>query len=182
MRRQKALKGLVILFQALEVGRPASRIANRVQLEPQIAEAKPLQPITRQLNYLDVERGTGATDRLHVKLEKLPVAALLRAVVPKHRSQQIKTRRLGILVETMFEVGPDNAGGRLWSECNPAPTAVCEAVKLFGKRVAVVAGTPDQLGRPDGWGGNFLLAEPARHFLRGTSNGTPEPPVGRQKA
>src|SRR5260370_38150493 len=132
-----------MLFKISEVGRPALPIANRVQLEPKLMQADPLEPVTRELYHFDIKRRAWAADRLDVKLEKLAIPSLLWAVVPKHWSQQIESRRLGTLVQAVLEVRPHHAGGGLWSQCDLPAVAGREPVHLLHAPIAVFARSLD---------------------------------------
>src|SRR5947209_5570692 len=117
---------------ALEVGRAAGRVAETVERQEQGLAADLVHPLGWQLDHLCVQPRRRASDRFHVALEDLPVAALLWPVVTEHRTEQIKTRGLRTLVEAAFEVSAHQSRGRLRSQGQVSPSAVVETIKLFG--------------------------------------------------
>ena len=133
-----------------------------------------------ELDDLGVESGGAATDRFCVELEELAVAALLRPVVAKHRTEQIETRGLRALVEETFEVRSHHARGRFRPQGEVASATVIESVELLGDRVGVFADPLDQLGLLQDRGDDFLVAELSRHVLSSRLRGAPHRKVGGQ--
>src|SRR5258705_216040 len=78
---QLLFKRTVVILQLLEIGRTAFVVTDRVELQTGVVQPCLPQPRARDLDDLCVDPGRGAPDRLHVELEELPVAALLRPVV-----------------------------------------------------------------------------------------------------
>ena len=170
----------VVSLQALEVGRPALAVADAVELQAQVLETDLVQPLACQLDHLCVQPRRRASDRFHVELEELPVAALLWPVITEHRTEQIKTRGLRTLVEAAFEVSAHHSRGRLRSQGQVSPSAVVETIKLFGHRIGVFSHALDQLGVLEDRSDDLLVAEPAPDLRRPLLRRPPQRHLGRK--
>ena len=139
-----------------------------------------MQPLACQLDHLCVQPRRRAADRFHVELEELPVPALLWPVIPKHRTEQIKTRGLRTLVEAAFEVSAHHSRGRLRSQGQVSPSAVVETIKLFGHRIGVLSHALDQLGVLEDRSDDLLVAEPPPDLRRPLLRRPPQRHLGRK--
>ncbi len=99
-----------------DVGRPARRVADRV--EQDLHAIEPDVPVEAQakLDQLRVDGRPGITDRLDVELPELAVAAGLRAVVAEHRPDERELHRLGPGLHPVLDVGAHDSGGGLRAE------------------------------------------------------------------
>src|ERR1700693_1515984 len=156
-------------------------VADRVELQVKVAQAQLTKPCGTELDDLSVKRGARRADGFDVELEKLPVAALLRAVVSKHRSDEEEARRLRALVQTGLEISADDSGGRLGSERGvPSPTIV-EAIQLFGDGIGVSSDALDQFRMLDDRRHDLLVAEAPCDARRRRLDGAPERTLLRHK-
>ncbi len=99
-----------------EVGRPAGRIADRVDEDLDVVEAGVSVEPQPELDQLGVDRGSRVADRLHVPLPELAVPAGLRPVVAEHRTGQGELHRLRPGLHPVLDVGAADAGRRLRPE------------------------------------------------------------------
>ena len=125
--------------EALEVGGPAGGVADRVQLEPVLADAEPTKERVEQVNHLRVDGGIVAADGLEVELPELAVAPLLRAAVAVHRPDREELLGLGFAVQTVLEVRAHDPGGRLGAEGQRTVGAIGERVHLLRDDVGSLA-------------------------------------------
>ena len=103
---------LEIVDQRLAIGLPALGIAERVQLQPgSVAQSERRQKLGAKRDDLDIGGRLGDAEKLHVKLVKLPVAALLRPLVAEHRAV-IEDLYRHLLHEAGAQEGPRDARRR----------------------------------------------------------------------
>ena len=106
-----------VVGQLGHVGRPAGRVADRVQVHDLDAvEARLAVEARPELDDLGVDGRPGVADRLDVELPELAVATGLRAVVAEHRPDLAQLHRLRPGLHPVLDVGADDAGGRLGTE------------------------------------------------------------------
>ena len=92
----------------LEVGRPARRVADRVELEVVLRDPEPTEESVVELDHLGVAGGVVRADRLEVELPELAEAALLRPAVAVEGLDRVELLRLGLAVQAVLEVGADD--------------------------------------------------------------------------
>ena len=106
---------LVVRPEQADVGGPAGRIADRVDVDLDIGQPRLAVEAGAELDQLRVDRRPGVADRLHVPLPELAEATGLRPVVAEHRvrsgSASPATARCA-----------SRAGGRP-GRCRPSPPA-----------------------------------------------------------
>ena len=119
-RRQLGLPTGVVRGQLLDVGRPARRVADRVELDLDALETRLAIEPRPELDDLGIDRRAGIADGLDVELPELPVPPGLRPVVAEHRAGQGDLDRLRPGVHPVLDVGADDPGGRLGAK-RPAP-------------------------------------------------------------
>jgi hypothetical protein len=170
----------VIGLQLFQVGGAALAVPDRVELESERTQPNLVKPFRGELDDLGVERRRRAADGLDVELKELPVATLRWTVISEHRADQIKTRRLGSLVESAFEIGADDARGRLRAQREIAAAAVLETVELFRHRIGVRADSLDQLGVLDDRRHDLFVSESPRHVGGAPFRESPDRPVARE--
>ncbi len=115
-RRQVRLPVRVVRGQALDVGRPARGVADRVELDLDAIEPGLAVEPRPELDDLGIDRRAGVADRLDVELPELPVPSRLRPVVPEHRPGLRDLDRLRPGVHPVLDVGSRDPGGRLRAE------------------------------------------------------------------
>src|SRR6266699_742643 len=98
---------------------------------------------------------------------ELAIAALLRAVIPEHGTEQIQPRGLRALVETAFEISADDTCGGLGSERKVAAAGV-------------LADPFDELDTLDDRGDHLLVSEPCRHLGCSALGGAPQRAIARK--
>src|SRR5207245_2935669 len=177
---QLVLERTVVLAQELQVRRPADVVADRVELQPQIADSGLSQPPRRDLDDLRIERRARGPDGLDVVLEELAVPALPRPDVAEHRPEPVKTRGLRPLVEPPLEVSAHDTGGGLGTQGQLAAATILEAVKLLGDGVCVLADSLDELGTFDDRGDDLLVREPCRNLGSCAFGGAPQRAIARK--
>ena len=115
-RRQLADVAAVVRGQLLDVGRTAVRVADRVDVDDDVAQPDVAVEARGELDLLGVDPGARVADRLDVELPELAEAAGLGPVVAEHRAGQRDLHRLRQRLHPVLDVGPDDAGGRLRAE------------------------------------------------------------------
>ena len=84
---------------------------------------------------------------LDIGLMELPVAAGLRALVPKHRAHRVEPDRLGLHLESVLDIGAQHARRGLGTKRERIPAPVLERVHLLLDDIRLVADSPrKQLG------------------------------------
>ena len=115
-RRQRVAVGAVVGGQLGDVGRPAGRIADRVEVDLDPGQPGVAVEPRAELDDLGVDRRARVADRLDVELPELAVAARLRPVVAEHRPGLGQLDRLRPGLHPVLDVGADDPGGRLGPE------------------------------------------------------------------
>ena len=116
-RRQRVLVLGQVLDQRGDVRRAARGIADRIEVQLDVLDARLAHEAQRELDQLGVDRRPGIADRLDIPLVELAVAAGLRPVVAEHRPESRQPNRLRQRMHAVFDEGAADARRRLGSEC-----------------------------------------------------------------
>ena len=138
VRIQFTLVGAKILLQPLTVAGTRRHGPERVdhQSHPRNPQRAP-QP-RAQRDQLDVDIRSRKSQGFEVKLIKLPVATLLRPLVPEHRTQapELVARAAQ---QAVGDCRPGNAGGRLGAQRQAVAAEVLEGIHLLFDDIGVFA-------------------------------------------
>ncbi len=106
----------VVRGELLDVGGPADRVADRVQLEDHVLQPGLAIEAGRELDDLRVDGGSRVADRFDVELPELPIPAGLRPVVAEHRPDHRELDRLGPGLHAVLDVRADHPRRRFGPE------------------------------------------------------------------
>src|SRR5439155_19632765 len=115
-RRQLTRVRPVVRGELLDIGGPADRVADRVQLDNHVLESGLAVEAVRELDDLRVYGRTRVADGLDAELPELTIPAGLRPVVAEHRPDHGELDRLGPRLHAVLDVGTNDPRGRLGPE------------------------------------------------------------------
>src|SRR5581483_1175600 len=121
----------VIGAQLVDVGRPAFRVADAVQVQGIVPQAQGVVERPQEVDYLSVDRWALVADGLDAKLVVLAVAPGLGAVVAEHGADIEEPDGLRARAHAVLDVGPADAGGELRAQGQPVAASVLEEVDLL---------------------------------------------------
>src|SRR5258708_257515 len=131
-----------IADERLAVSAPARGVSECVELQDgSIEDTEVAQDLRAQLDHLHVRLRLRHADELHVDLMKLAEPALLRPLVPEHRSAREELERQAL----RQSVGDDraaDAGGIFGPERDLIAAAVAESVHFLGHDIRGLADRP----------------------------------------
>ena len=130
----------VMRSQSFDVTGAANGIADRVQLQGQIAQPQRRVKAPEQRDDLNIERRILIPDRLTVELVVLPQTARLRPVVAEDADQAERAQRLGSGVHAVLQVSPDDRRGALGTKRYVAAALVGEGVHLLLDNIGRLTG------------------------------------------
>ena len=110
------LVGREVLDQRLPVGRPAHRVADRVDMSHDVGQADLRVEPMPELDQLGVDGRARIADDLDVPLAELAEAAGLRSVVAEHGADEGQAQRPGPDVHAVLDEGADDSGRRFWPQ------------------------------------------------------------------
>ena len=140
-------------------------VADRVQVEHRVADPVSAHQLPRQRDHFQIGFRARKPKTLDAELVRLPVAALLRALVAKDRPDVIEPQRPE-RKETVFQRGADHRRGPLRAQRQTAAGTVVERVHLFFYDVGLRADASDEkLGRLEDRRPNLAIAETLREEM-----------------
>ena len=123
--------GVEPLVQALEVGRPAAPVADRVEPQLPLRDAEAPKQLVVELDHLGVDGRVLGADRLDRELPVLAEPPALGSRVPVHRRDREELLRLRLAVEPVLEVRADDRRRPLGPQRQRPAAPVGERIHLL---------------------------------------------------
>lgn len=145
----------IIGHEPFQIGGPALRTAEAVELEGQAGDAQPPVERQRQVDDLRVQRRVDLPEGLHPELVVLPKASGLGPLIPKVRGEVVELDGLRQRAHAVLQVGADHRGRAFGPEGEAVPPLVQEGVHLLVHDVRPLPHAPHEQarllehGRPD---------------------------------
>ena len=178
---QRGRDGCQFLFQRGHELGPAVGIADGIENQVKVFQARMAQELDHHFDHLGVDDGRFRADGLRADLKELAVAALLRALAAEHGSDVVELLDAGDLVEAVLDIGAHHGGGGLRAERERRAVAVLPGVHFFADDVGIFAhAAGEERGLFEDGRADFVIVESAEHFARLRLDAVPDGAGGRQ--